>query len=104
MIVLRVELWPNGDGLKAKLLGTGIITNTLTGTEENGNYVSKFFTSEGDLCHTGHLENYPRTKGGIWDFVKAAFIKTKKEKPKMIESVENILHNFDLQNKLKRGK
>ena len=46
MIVIKIEIWPQGDMSKARILGVGTITNTGQGKPELGQYEA-FFDSTG---------------------------------------------------------
>lgn len=43
MVVIKIELWPNGNRAKRKKLGCIHITNDATGTRHYGNYTVKLF-------------------------------------------------------------
>jgi hypothetical protein len=55
MVVVKVELWPNGDETKARTIGRIKIANDGTGTLERGNY-------NVELSHSGRYSNKP----GVW--------------------------------------
>jgi len=46
MIVIKIEIWPDGDLSKARILGVGTIANTGLGTPKLGQYRA-FFDSTG---------------------------------------------------------
>ncbi len=66
MIVVRVEIWPKGQSLKARELMCMHITNDGTlsdgsGDSKRGNYRVQLFRKGCDnVFRTGHVENYPR--------------------------------------------
>lgn len=58
MIVIRIELWPKGFKEKARELGTVVIANDGTGTNDSGNY-------DCALSNAGFFVNKPGSwKGG----------------------------------------
>jgi hypothetical protein len=65
MVVVRIELWPDGDKEKARDLGLVIIRNDGTGDDEIGAYEvvvargGRFFGKEG-AWKKGHLDRFIR--------------------------------------------
>lgn len=81
MLVIRIEMWPRGDQLKARLLGEGRICNE-GGTAELGNYSVNLLRSPeyakpgnvGKSWRKGTVENFPRLKLGPWDLLLHALV------------------------------
>jgi hypothetical protein len=93
MIVIRIEIHPNGDWRKARLLGTGVIVNDCTGTLEKGNYETAFYTN-GELTQKGRFTGYNRLRGNVWSILKKALTSSKKVKPFM-EQIQDELEKPD---------
>ena len=55
MVVVKIELWPNGDKEKARTLGAMTISNDGTGDASSGNY-------DVGVCHGGSYFGKP----GLW--------------------------------------
>lgn len=77
MIVVIVELWPRGDGNKAKEIGRAYIGN-VGGTADSGNYEVAVcrqgttkcpFTGEVKAARTGSVENFPRRSYNMWRLI-----------------------------------
>lgn len=62
MLVVRIELWPRGDKLKARTLCAATIVNDGTGTPEFGNY--KVILSHSENMPK-HVRKGPYYKDGI---------------------------------------
>lgn len=74
MIRVTVELWPHGDKSRKWHLGTAIIANDGTGTEEIGNYrvtLSKWGRPQ-RVWRRGRVEGFPRKSRGPWDLLYRA--------------------------------
>lgn len=56
MIVCRIEIWPRGRRHLRRTLGTIVIANDGTGTQEIGHYD----------CAVAHAGEYAKTKRGAW--------------------------------------
>jgi len=73
MIVIRIELWPDGDMSKARILGHGTITNT-GGSNTFGSYKA-FFKSTG-LTGPQHTEarigRFKRQEKDSWELLYLA--------------------------------
>lgn len=72
MLVIRVELWPKGDGRRKKKLGEMRIVNTGTGTHERGNYVAEVDTQRRAVWQVGEVEGFPRLSRHAWYLVAKA--------------------------------
>ena len=68
MIRITIELCPRGDTKNTKLLGTAIISNDGTGTDQIGNY-NITLNKGGKFLKKGRLEGFPRKKFGVWDLL-----------------------------------
>jgi len=71
MIVVRVELWPGGDGSKAKSLGLATITNDGKGIGKKQNYKVDLY-SRGDkprLLRSGFLSEWNSSAVSAWKTV-----------------------------------
>lgn len=77
MIVVRIELWPQGQKARARHLGTAQIWNDGTGDRGRGNYhvtLSKWGSRE--TWRAGLLQGFPRLHLGPWDLLLRALIAT----------------------------
>lgn len=73
MIVLRMELWPQGDRSRARLLGLATITNKDTGNQQRGDYRIEFSKQGGNgTWMTGEVRDFPRKRLGAWDLLYRA--------------------------------
>lgn len=82
MIVVKVELWPRGDGNKAKEIGRMYIAN-VGGTQDSGNYevaVCRRGTTKCPLVgetkavRTGSVRNFPRKSYNMWRLITRALL------------------------------
>ncbi len=68
MVVVRIELWPEGDPKKARLLGVATLTNDGTGDTKYGNYdvklshAGKFLAKRTGTWKTGRVEHHRKSK------------------------------------------
>jgi hypothetical protein len=65
MIVVRLELWPRGNKSAKRDLGTMVIENDQTGTEQAGNYMYKIkkgqvYSERPSMLCQGEFRDYPR--------------------------------------------
>lgn len=66
MVIVRIELWPQGDPEKSRLLGVAKIANDNTGDEKRGNYdvhlshAGKYIQRK-SIWKRGRVENHKRT-------------------------------------------
>ena len=77
MIKVTVELWPDGNLHKAKILGTMVIANDGTGSTQRGNYQIMCSEHEGEKIRTRRceLKDWPRQQNMIWALVVSALNK-----------------------------
>ncbi len=77
MIVIKIELWPKGDGLRCRELGRAYIAN-VGGTQKRGNYqvavcrkgsTSCPLTGKTKAAREGIVENYPRLSYNVWRLI-----------------------------------
>lgn len=77
MIVVKVELWPRGDGSKAKEIGRTYIAN-IGGDQRVGDYqvaVCRKGTTKCPLigetkaARKGYVEGYPRKSYNMWRLI-----------------------------------
>lgn len=83
MIVVRLELWPNGDQRAKRDLGTMRIENDQTGTAEVGNYMYKIRRGEvyalgPGLLRQGRLVGFSRRQhvAAPWELLRAILNQT----------------------------
>lgn len=77
MIVVKIEIWPNGDESKAREHSRAYIANDEKTTNETkgelGSYDAKFMQSvqfnPKKVWKTGRAEKIHRTKQGVWDII-----------------------------------
>lgn len=81
MIVVKIELWPNGDKDQARLQGIGFIANDGTGTVSVGNYdvhlshSGKYLPKDGSapgIWKTGKITGFHRRKS-VYELIALAF-------------------------------
>ena len=77
MIVVKLELWPGGDGSRRKLLGTMNISN-IGGTKKRGRYAVFVCGAQGHplVDGTTTLTDYPRLRHHPWVLVLRALAAT----------------------------
>lgn len=67
MVVVKIELWPNGDETKSKPLGIMTMSNDGTGSNKYGNYsvqlshAGMFFGKRKEPWKSGKVKNFLRT-------------------------------------------
>lgn len=69
MLVITVELHPRGNVAHRRVIGTLVITNDLTGTQESGNY-RYVLTKDNVTKATGIIENFPRQDKDAWELIR----------------------------------
>lgn len=74
MIVVKVEMYPQGQKEGAYLLCCATIANDGTGDETTGNYEFALsyqtnLTSRRGSWRTGHVAGFPRKGRGVWDLL-----------------------------------
>jgi hypothetical protein len=84
VIVVRIEMWPHGDRLRARELGRMYLANDGTGSAERGNYdvavcrkgtnsVPRPISPNGpDATRAGRVESYPRQAYNVWRLIARA--------------------------------
>ena len=76
MIKVTMELWPFGQELGKRHLGTAIIGNDATGTASTGNYNITLSKAGGGKENTvwkkGRVEGFKRKKKLAWDLLYLA--------------------------------
>mgnify|MGYP001304080439 CR=1 FL=1 len=78
MLVIKIELHPGGDASKARCMGSAVIINDASGTQELGNYKALFFDSGlpddwRDQMKAGNgleVMDFQRLKEKSWDLVR----------------------------------
>lgn len=82
MLVVKIEMWPGGDGRKAREIGRTYIANR-GGTDERGDYEAAVcrrgttqIPQDWTCCHldpkatrTGWVEDYPRLSYNVWRLI-----------------------------------
>jgi len=76
MIVITVDLWPNGDESKKSQLGLATITNDGTGTDTSRNYYTKVYGRGRNprLMLTGRVEGHNPKPISAWRTVMKCLI------------------------------
>lgn len=83
MLVIKIELWPKGDGSKARELGRTYIANTGTGTVKRSDYKVAVCRKGSKKCpwfgkvkavRTGEVKNYPRQSYSVWRLITRALL------------------------------
>lgn len=74
MLVIKIELWPGGDGTRARTLATGRIVNNATGDEGCGNYYVFLKDARNRPWKSGHVHNFPRKRLLAWDLLCRALV------------------------------
>lgn len=78
MIVVKVELWPKGDGNRSKELGRAYIANTGTGSKNRADYKVAVcrkgtktcpWTGKTKAIREGTVTNYPRLSYNMWRLI-----------------------------------
>jgi hypothetical protein len=76
MMVVRIELWPQGDESQKRELGVAHVAN-VGGSTESGNYKVTLFKSpeyakRDGVWKRGVVMNFPRLRLGPWDLLLRA--------------------------------
>lgn len=76
MIVLTIEIWPQGDEERKRPVAVGVVYNDDTGTLELGNYRCAFTTQgrkkPGRKIYTGRVEGFRRLDDDAWRLIRLA--------------------------------
>lgn len=75
MLRITIELVPLGMESRAKVIATGTIANTGTGTLARGDYRIELRDAAGRKWKSGHIEGFPRTRLLAWDLLYRALRK-----------------------------
>lgn len=75
MLRITIELVPWGIEARAKVIATGTIANTGTGTSTNGDYRIELRDAAGRRWKTGHIKGFPRKRLLPWDLLYRALKK-----------------------------
>jgi len=75
MLRITIELVPLGMESRAKVIATGTIANTGTGTLACGDYRIELRDAAGRKWKSGHIEGFPRTRLLAWDLLYRALRK-----------------------------
>jgi hypothetical protein len=75
MLRVTVELVPWGIESRAKVIATGTIANTGTGTPTSGDYRIELRDAAGRKWKSGHIEEFPRKRLLAWDLLYRALKK-----------------------------
>ena len=78
MLVVKIEMWPYGDGSKAREIGRTYIAN-VGGNSKKGDYEvavcrrgtteCPFSTDDIKASRTGQVTNYPRLSYNVWRLI-----------------------------------
>lgn len=83
MIVIRIEMWPQGDESRKRTLGVGHITNTgaqtlFTGATHGDYDVTLFkspeYAKSPGVWKKGTVKRFPRSRLGPWDLLLQALV------------------------------
>ena len=69
MIVIRIELWPQGDSTKIKKIANAVIINDATGTFSKGNYAYCLYGKLKKL-KDGRVLGFNRRRDHVWKLLK----------------------------------
>ncbi len=72
MLRVTIELVPWGIESRAKVIATGTIANTGTGTQTSGDYRIELRDAAGRRWKSGHVEGFPRKRLLAWDLLYRA--------------------------------
>lgn len=72
MLVVKCELWPQGNNDEAESLGTLVIVNDGTGSKEIGHYLTMLDENMGEGVATGVVRGFEREKKPAWELVYRA--------------------------------
>jgi hypothetical protein len=88
MVVITVELWPQGDPESKRCLGVAHISNDGTGKEASGSYDVTLFTwgEMPKVWKKGRVEGFDRKKRGPWDLLLLALLDAVGDRIKKITS------------------
>ncbi len=75
MLRVTIELVPLGIESRAKVIATGTIANTGTGTPASGDYRIELCDAAGRRWKSGHVEGFPRKRLLAWDLLYRALEK-----------------------------
>lgn len=76
MLVIKLELWPQGDQAKARPMGEIRIANDGSGTPEKGNYRvelshSGMYVGKRGVYRRGRVEGFPR-RASVYEILRRA--------------------------------
>ena len=74
MLHITIELWPGGDGSRARTLATGKIVNNGHGSETRGDYYVALRDGRNRPWRSGHVLDFPRKRLLAWDLLCRALI------------------------------
>lgn len=74
MLVIKIEMWPQGDESQAREIGRAHISNDGTGTPDRGHYDVKLlksaeYATRPGTWKKGRVQNFPRQVLGPWDLL-----------------------------------
>lgn len=69
MIVIRVEIWPQGDQGNAREIANAVIANDGSGTKSVGNYLATFQTAPGRLADS-EVKGFKRRQNHVWELIR----------------------------------
>ena len=72
MLRITIELVPLGIESRAKVIATGTIANTGTGSPTCGDYRIELRDAAGRKWKRGHIEDFPRKRLLAWDLLYRA--------------------------------
>jgi len=75
MLRVTIELVPLGIESRTRVIATGTIANTGTGTRTCGDYRVELRDAAGRKWKSGHIEGFPRTRLLAWDLLYRALRK-----------------------------
>ena len=75
MLRITIELVPLGIESRARVIATGTIANTGTGTPTSGDYRIELRDAAGRKWKSGHIEGFPRKRLLAWDLLYRALRK-----------------------------
>jgi hypothetical protein len=77
MVVIVVEIWPQGREDLKKVLARGRIWNRATGTTELGDYEGEFGDASGKVYHVARIKGFERKKRLVWSLLRDCLVAAK---------------------------
>jgi len=66
MVVVTIEMWPQGKKEKAYKMAEAVLTNDGTGTKSIGHYDCIILDKKGKKVKRTRVAGFPRTRVSVW--------------------------------------